>query len=429
MIKRAILNDLRAHLKNNEITVIIGPRQVGKTTLMQMLKDELVRNEQQTLFFNLDFEPDAYHFQSQQHLINKIHLEFGHKNGYIFIDEIQRKENAGLFLKGIYDRKFPYKFIVSGSGSLELKEKIHESLSGRKRLFELFPVSFEEFIHYKTNYKYEKNLADFIEVENQNLRFFLFEYLNFGGYPRIVTEERKEGKRILMEEIFHSYVEKDLVYFLKIDRPDVFIKLIRLLAIQIGQLVNYSKLSASLGVSVQTLKKYIWFAQKTFIIDLINPFFKNYRKEITKSPVVYFADLGLRNYAVGQMGRYQENEDMGFLFQNFIYNLLKEKVKPFGWHLHFWRTTDKAEVDLIIDQFQNQIPVEIKFIDLKRTTIRRSLRSFIEKYHPHQAWVINISFEDEMIVSDTRVIFIPYFRLLQNDFRGKMIKEMLNDEF
>lgn len=421
MIKRNILNDLRAHLKEDEITVIIGPRQVGKTTLMQMLKDELVRDGQPTLFFNLDFEPEAHYFKSQQHLINKIQLEFGQRKGYIFIDEIQRKENAGLFLKGIYDRGLPHKFIVSGSGSLELKEKIQESLSGRKRLFELLPVSFEEFIHYKTNYKYEKNIADFLEVENHSLKFLLTEYLNFGGYPRIITEEREEGKRILIEEIFHSYVERDLVYFLKIDRPDVFIKLIRLLAIQIGQLINYSKLSTSLGISVQTLKKYIWFANKTFIIDLVVPFFKNYRKEITKSPVAYFLDLGLRNYAIGQMGRYEENEDMGFLFQNFIYNLLKEKVKPFGWHLHFWRTTDKAEVDLIVDQFQNQIPVEIKFLNLKRETIKRSLRSFIEKYHPYQAWVVNIGFEAEMMVGNTKVIFIPYFRLLQRDFREALL--------
>ncbi len=420
MIKRNLTNDLRSHLKENEITVIIGPRQVGKTTLMQLIRDELVRAGQPTLFFNLDFESEAYYFQSQQHLIHKIHLEFGPRKGYIFIDEIQRKENAGLFLKGIYDRNLPHKFIVSGSGSLELKEKIQESLSGRKRLFKLAPVSFEEFIHYKTNYKYEEKLADFLEIENQTLSFLLNEYLNFGGYPRIITAERGEDKRNLIEEIFHSYVEKDLVYLLKIDRPEAFVKLVRLLSGQIGRLINYSKLSASLGISVHTLKKYLWFAGKTFIINLVTPFFKNNRKEITKTPVVYFVDLGLRNYAIGQMGRYEENEDMGFLFQNFIYNLLKEKIKPFGWHLHFWRTTDKAEVDLIIDQYKTIIPVEIKFTHLKRETIKRSLRSFIEKYHPHQAWVINLGFEAEMAVGNTKVIFFPYFRLLQRNLRDAL---------
>ena len=426
MIRRKLLNELRAHLKDDEITVITGPRQVGKTTLMRILMEELIKDGQPVLFFNLDFEADSIYFQSQQHLINKIKLEFGQKRGYVFIDEIQRKENAGIFLKGIYDRKFPYKFIVSGSGSLELKEKIQESLSGRKRLFELFPVSFEEFIQYRTNYKYENNFADFLQIESKKIDFFLMEYLNFGGYPGIITKEREQDKRILMEEIFHSYVERDIVYWLRIDRPEIFTRLIRLMSVQAGQLVNYSKLSAGLGISVQTLKKYLWFAQKTFVIDLVTPFFKNFKKEITKSPSVYFVDLGLRNYAVGQMGRYQEKGDMGFLFQNFIYNLLKEKVKPFGWNLHFYRTTDKAEVDLIIDRFTTQIPVEIKFIDIRKDSIKRSMRSFIEKYSPAQAWIINSSYESEMIIGKTRVLFIPYFRLLQSDF---MDKEMLNVEF
>ena len=426
MIKRKLLNELRAHLKDDEITVITGPRQVGKTTLMRILMEELIKDGQPVLFFNLDFEADSIYFQSQQHLVNKIKLEFGQKRGYVFIDEIQRKENAGIFLKGIYDRKFPYKFIVSGSGSLELKEKIQESLSGRKRLFELYPVSFEEFIHYRTNYKYEDNFADFIQIESKKIDFYLIEYLNFGGYPGVITKEREQDKRILMEEIFHSYVERDLVYWLRIDRPEIFTKLIRLMSVQAGQLVNYSKLSAGLGISVQTLKKYLWFAQKTFVIDLVTPFFKNFKKEITKSPSVYFVDLGLRNYAVGQMGRYQEKGDMGFLFQNFIYNLLKEKVKPFGWNLHFYRTTDKAEVDLIIDRFTTQIPVEIKFIDIRKDSIKRSMRSFIEKYSPAQAWIINSSYESEMIIGKTMVLFIPYFRLMQDDF---MDKEMLNVEF
>jgi len=422
MIKRKLLNELRDHLKESEITVITGPRQAGKTTLMQVLKGELDSIGRQTLFFTLDFESDAHYFQSQQHLINKINLEFGHEKGFVFIDEVQRKENAGVFLKGIYDRKLPYKFIVSGSGSLELKEKIQESLSGRKRLFELYPVSFEEFIHYKTNYKYENNFTEFLETERTKVDFYLLEYLNFGGYPAVITKEREQDKRILMEEIFHSYVERDLVYWLRIDRPDIFTKLIRMLSAQTGQLVNYSKLSANLGISVQTLKKYLWFAQKTFVVDAVTPFFKNFKKEITKSPTVYFFDLGLRNYAVGQMGRFQLKEDMGFLFQNFIYNLLKENVKPFGWDLHFYRTTDKAEVDLIIDRFTTQIPVEIKFVNIRKDIIKRSMRSFIEKYSPAQAWIINSSYESEMVIGKTRVLFIPYFRLMQSDFQDVFFK-------
>ena len=151
MIKRKLHKDLKEHLSKKEISLIIGPRQAGKTTLMMMLKEYLTKKNEATLFFNLDIGNDIFYFQSQDKLLKKIKLELGSKRGFVFIDEIQRKENAGLFLKGLFDMDLPYKFIVSGSGSLELKEKIHESLAGRKRVFELNTLSFEEFVNYKTN--------------------------------------------------------------------------------------------------------------------------------------------------------------------------------------------------------------------------------------------------------------------------------------
>ena len=188
IIKRKLLKDLISHLVAKEISLIIGPRQAGKTTLMNFLREHLSRQGEDTLFLNLDTEMDSQYFLSQQHLIDKIKLEFGDKTGYVFIDEIQRKENAGLFMKGIYDLNLPYKFIVSGSGSLELKEKIQESLVGRKRVFELNTISFEEFVDFKTGYRYENRLDEFFNVEQEKTLGFQAEYLNFGGYPKIVLE-------------------------------------------------------------------------------------------------------------------------------------------------------------------------------------------------------------------------------------------------
>ncbi len=183
MIRRAIYSDIKKHLTQKEISVITGPRQSGKTTIMELLRKDLVKNGERTIYLNLDIEWDRPHFDSQSALIKKLELELGKKGGYVFIDEIQRKENAGLFLKGLYDLKLPYKFIVSGSGSLELKEKIHESLAGRKRLFELTTITFKEFINHKTDYKYEDSLSAFFEIEKKRTQAFLLEYMNFGGYP------------------------------------------------------------------------------------------------------------------------------------------------------------------------------------------------------------------------------------------------------
>src|SRR3989338_6683147 len=153
LIKRDIFRDLLEHLEKKEISLLVGPRQVGKTTLMNLLKKHLDKNGKRTLFLSLEFEAEKKYFTSKNELLAKLKLEFGNDRGYVFIDEIQRKEDAGLFLKGIYDYELPHKFIVSGSGSLELKEKIHESLAGRKRVFELKTLSFEEFVNFKTKYK------------------------------------------------------------------------------------------------------------------------------------------------------------------------------------------------------------------------------------------------------------------------------------
>jgi len=200
IIKRALLNKLKNHLSAKEISIIIGPRQVGKTTLMKEIEAELRSKKRKVLFLNLDVENDKVFFESQELLLRKIRLEIGN-TGYVFIDEIQRKENAGLFLKGIYDLGLDYKFVISGSYSLELKEKIQESLTGRKRLFELLPVTFEEFVNYKTDYKYENKIIEFFDIEPEKTENLLSEYISFGGYPRILTELSILEKNKIINEI------------------------------------------------------------------------------------------------------------------------------------------------------------------------------------------------------------------------------------
>lgn len=410
MIKRTIKNDIIEHLTKKEITIITGARQVGKTTLMHELMLELQLQKKSVFYLNLDIDLHAVYFASQDTLLKKIELEIG-GSGYVFIDEIQRVENAGLFLKGLYDRNLNYKFVITGSGSLELKENIKESLAGRKRMFEMEPVTFTEFANYKTNYKYENRLSQFFEIEKQQTQQLLFEYLNFGGYPRIVSESTLSEKLRLMNEIYNSYVEKDLVYFLKIERPEMFHLLIRILAAQTGNIVNYSELSKRCGIAVPTLKRYLWYAEKTFCIQYVSPYFTNVLKEITKSPTYYFVDLGLRNFAIGQMGNLTLANQMGFVFQNFVFNLLKSRFSLSNITLHFWRTTDKAEVDFVINRSGEIIPIEVKYGEINTPTISRSFRSFIDKYNPNEAWLINRNFESEMVLNKTRIRFLPYYSL------------------
>jgi len=410
-IKRILYSDLTKHLTAKEISIIIGPRQVGKTTLMREIEKDLRKKKQNVLFLNLDIENDKIFFESQELLLRKINLELGSK-GYVFIDEIQRKENAGLFLKGIYDLSLDYKFIISGSGSLELKEKIQESLTGRKRLFELLPVTFEEFINYKTEYKYEDKLIDFFNIEPETTKNLLLEYLSFGGYPRVVTESSITEKNKIINEIYRSYIEKDIVHLLNIDRPDAFSLLIKILSSEIGKIINYTNLAKKSGLSVITLKKYLWYSEKTYVIQAIPPFFKNRIKELTKSRSIYFYDLGLRNFAIGSFNLLGNTNELSFLFQNFIKNLLFEKTKWTSWDIKFWRTTDKAEVDFVLVKGDIVVPFEVKYLEIKDISVKRSLRSFITKYSPREAFVINLNYEGEIKIKNTRVIFIPFYKLI-----------------
>ena len=412
MIERKLFSGLVSHLPQKEISIIIGPRQSGKTTLMDMLREHLDKKGERTLYLNLDIEWDRPHFESQSALLRKIELELGKERSYVFIDEIQRKENAGLFLKGLFDLKLPYKFIVSGSGSLELKEKIHESLVGRKRLFELTTIAFDEFIHHKTGYKYKGNLEEFLEIEKDKIHPLLMEYMNFGGYPRVVLASEQKEKIRIIDEIYRSILEKDIAYLLKVNKTEAFSALIKVLSSQVGNLINYSELSSTLNISYQTVKKYLWYSQKTFLLDVILPYARNMRKEITKSPVPYFWDLGLRNYALGIFGHLGSPSECGFIFENLVFLLLREKIRLEATKLNFWRTKDKAEVDFILERGRNVVPIEVKYKSLKKQEISRSFRSFIEKYSPDKAYIVNLDYKNTLKINETTLFFLPYYELL-----------------
>ncbi len=411
MIKRKLFNELYAHLSKKEITMIAGPRQAGKTTVMQFLMGELTKSRQKTLFLNLDFDEERQYFSSQLKLLSKIELEIGIKKGYVFIDEIQRLDDAGLFLKGLYDRNLPYKFIVSGSGSVELKEKIHESLAGRKQIFELNTLSFEEYVNYKTSYRYEEKLNLFFELEPEKTAVFLEQYLSLGGYPRVVIAEELAEKRMVIDEIYQSYIMRDIAYLLQVQKLDSYSKLIRALSAQIGNTVNYNELAKTVGISLPTVSNYLWYGEKTFILRKLTPFFSNPRKEITKSPLYYFYDLGFRNYALGLFGQLSRTTDFGFLFENMVLNIIIDSLKYTGATIHYWRTKDGAEVDFVLNYGERLLPIEVKYKRLEKPVYSRSFNNFIKRYEPADAIIINLSLDKTEIVGSTKVNYIPFYRL------------------
>lgn len=402
---------MTAHLDQPEITVLVGPRQSGKTTILKRLESELRAGGRKTLWLNLDFEDDFRHVASQGALLQKIQLELGSGGGVVFIDEIQRRENAGLFLKGLYDQGLPWKFVASGSGSIELKEKISESLVGRKRLFELSTVSFGEFADFRTGYRYTDRLRDYFRTEPSKTDQLFREYLMYGGYPRVVLADTHQEKMATINEIFRSYLEKDIVYLLRVEKSESFSNLVRVLAIQSGKMVSYSELSATLGLSLATVKLYLWYLEKTYIIDKVTPWYTNIRKEITKAPVYYFRDIGLRNFAAGSFGALSDSE-AGFAFQNVIHAMLKERFPLADSTIHYWRTKDKAEVDFVLRSGDTVTPLEVKYRDMKKLDVRRSFLGFLTRYHPEFGYIVNRNYSDEALIGQTRVRCLPYWELM-----------------
>src|SRR3989344_341207 len=418
MIKRYLLPKLIDHLIHPEISLIIGPRQSGKTTLMRILIDHLASQGKRSMFLNYDLEKDKPFFKTQEDLLTKIKLEIG-ESGHVFLDEIQGKENAGLFLKGFSDMKLPYKFVVSGSGSLELKEKIFESLAGRKRVFSLYPLSFFEFLDYKTTYTYEQRLHEYLRVEKVSGEKFLAEYLSFGGYPKVILANTKDDKEAAISDIYESYLSRDIASLLRLKKSAELTQLVRMLSSQMGQLLNYHELSSTLGLSEKTVKRYLWYLEQTFIGQRITPFTHRLRKEIVKSPIFYFADCGLANYATGDFFL-QDFSTLGFRFQNML-NFEIKNVLPGGSALHYWRTKDGAEVDFVINTGKHLVPIEIKLQSLSQAKPPGGLMRFIKKYQPDTAYVINLHFKETVVFHKTAIHFIPYYALSQTLNLSSMI--------
>ncbi len=411
-IKRTLYNKASQHLKQPEITLIVGPRQAGKTTLIKQMQNECGALGKQTMYLNLDIESDFSLLRSQDAFLFSLKNHVGDSHAYVFIDEFQRKEDGGRFLKGLYDMGLPYKFIITGSGSMELKERVHESLAGRKHMLEMSTLTFAEYVHHQTAYQFEHDLATYAALYPERAHLYLRNYLTFGGYPKLVLADSIDEKRVVLQEIYSSYLVRDITVLLNIEKTAAFQKLVESLSILDGKLVNISTLSKHIGISMQTVEKYLWYLEKTFAISCVRPFSENPSREINKAYTYYFNDIGLKNLISAQFDLPADRVDLGFDFQNFVFLELRHLVRdrqPLS--IHFWRTNDGAEVDFVLKQGKKLIGIECKYVDYTEPEYTRSMRSFIAKYRPDRFYIVNLSYEDTHCIDGVPVTFIPYYRM------------------
>jgi len=365
------------HLSKKQITLLVGARQTGKTTLMQQMQSKLEKEEKLTFFISLE-DPEILKLLDDhpRNLFQVIPPFNNNKKVILFLDEIQYLSNPTNFLKYHYDlNQDSIKFVVSGSSAFYIDEKFKDSLAGRKRIFILPTLTFEEFLIFKNR----SEIAPFInsgsipEMYKSELQKWLNEYLLFGGFPEVVMEEELSEKKIILQEIADSYIKKDAIES-KLKFPDLYMKIFKILSSRSG-LFNSSSIATNLKIKYQTINTYVELMESSFHITKILPFYRNVEKELRKMPKIYLNDLGLRNYFVGNFKPIALRIDKGELLENFVFRRLYDFYSVDD--IRFWRTQKKQEVDFII---QESRAYEVKY---SKKAFNPSKYRYFEKKYPN----------------------------------------------
>lgn len=324
-IKRQIVEQLKMLGRLKKIMVILGPRQVGKTTLLH----QLTADAPKVLSFDCD-NADA-----RSALEDKTTTELAALIGnypVVIIDEAQRVRNIGMTLKMLGDLHLPSQIYVTGSSSLELSDDINEPATGRVLEFNLYPFSIAEIAGHTS------------WLEEQRL---LNQRMVYGTYPEIVTQP--EYARLLLQNIVNSYLYKDLLEYKGIKKPDVLRKLVVALALQLGNEVSYNELSNKLGIDKETVENYIDLLEKCFVVFRLDSYSRNLRNELKKGKKIYFCDNGVRNAVINNFAPLELRNDEGALWENLMM-VERRKLHAYSGRFvqqYFWRTTQQKEIDLI----------------------------------------------------------------------------------
>jgi predicted AAA+ superfamily ATPase len=325
-LQRVAYVNLEKWLSKHKALVLIGARQVGKTTLV----NQLIENSNEKALYLTGDEANVQNILSTASLTQLKDLIGANK--LVVIDEVQRIDNAGLLLKRIVDNFKTVKLIATGSSALEISDKIFEPLTGRHILLHLYPFSLFEL------YKYEN-----IITINENLPFHLIH----GFYPEICTN--RIDAELLLKNLASQYLYKDVLIWKNIRKPELLDKLLQLLAYQMGSEVSLNELATQLKVKTETVDSYIDLLEKAFVVFRLKAYNTNQRKEVSKLKKIYFWDNGIRNAIINDFRPIQNRQDAGALFENMM---ISDRQKMNEWKSknskpYFWRTLQQQEVDYI----------------------------------------------------------------------------------
>lgn len=365
MIERLLKEQINKRLWRGKVIIIVGPRQVGKTTLLRMLTKD---SDRRVLVWNCD-EPDV-----RRRLTEPSSTALGaeiSEADLILIDEAQRVQNIGITLKLLVDN-FPDKqVVVTGSSAIELSNSINEPLTGRKYEYVMFPFSAEELIR---------------EFGATDERRLLERRLLYGSYPEVVNHPGEE--RETLTNLVSSYLYKDIFSFQDVRKPEIIEQLLQALALQVGSEVSFNELGRTLGLTSITVQRYIDLLEKSYVLFHLRSFSRNVRSELKKSRKIYFYDNGVRNAILGDYKPLGLRNDTGALWENY---LISERMKRNAYNAfygksHFWRTKQRQEVDYIEDYDGVLHAYEFKWSSTKQP---RLTETFTNSYPDHTFSVVN----------------------------------------
>jgi uncharacterized protein len=361
MIPRYIQHQISTLMPSKKAIILIGARQVGKTTVLKTLFPNAV------WLFGDDADTRQKLSNSNENILRN---ELG-TNTTVVIDEAQRIENIGLTAKIIIDRLPDASLVLSGSSAFELANKINEPLTGRKWELQMYPLSYAEMCDYHS-----------ARTENR----LLHQRLQYGYYPEVVTEV---GNQLtVLKEISNAYLYKDILTWENIQKPDKLERLLQAIAMQVGQLVSYHELAQMSGLTSGTVERYINLLEQAFIIYRLGSFNRNLRNELNKSRKIYFYDNGLRNAVINQFQPIEARADIGGLWENY---LLAERTKYLAankifCNRFFWRTKDGGEIDYI-EEYNGEIHAyEFKWNAKAKAKFPKS---FVDSYRPVETRIIH----------------------------------------
>lgn len=364
MITRKLENVVKSRLGTGKAVIVIGPRQVGKTTLLKRISENF---SNKALFINCD-EPDMRSLLFEKTSSELKALIGNHK--LVIIDEAQRVKNIGLSLKLIIDQLKSVQLIVSGSSALELANEINEPLTGRKWEFIMYPVSMEELIDH----------TSFVEQNR-----LLATRLVYGMYPDVINNPGSEKE--ILKNLTDSYLYKDLFSFKDVRKPEVIEKILQALSLQVGSEVSYNEIADLVRSDPQTVTRYIDLLEKTMVVYRLPSFSRNLRNELKKSRKIYFYDNGVRNAIIANFQPLELRKDAGALWENFI---LTERLKFTTYasiwsNRFFWRTKQQQEIDYIEERDGKLYTFEFKWGAVRK---ERAPLTFTKAYPESEHQVI-----------------------------------------